>query len=188
VPLRPVGGRESGYAAHLAAVDRSTDLHGLIHEESAGPGPIGDWAAATGKPIWETAILTRTRNSIGSQPPVAVDANDIAALQLTSGSTRDPKAVIVTHGMIADQIDYLVDSHRRHTGHAPRALGSWVPAYHDAGLFFGILLPLALGCDHVLASPEFYMRRTRRWFQLMSEHHVEANFATNSSAVAACKP
>ena len=187
VPLGPNGGRNAGYVDHLKAVDQAVGLHSLIYDQSAPTEAISAWAKASAKPAWESHALTRSQASIQHTPPATVAADDIALLQLTSGSTSAPKAVIVTHGMIRTQIDYLIDSHRVHTGGRPQSLASWAPVHHDAGLFFGVLLPLALACDNLLASPEFYMRRTRGWFQLMEQHRVEVNFTTNSAAVTACR-
>ena len=187
VPLKPAGGGVYGYLGYLAAADRAVGLSGIVHDESAPLEPIGAWAASAAKGVWSSGALTRTSGSVSALASAALRGDEIALLQLTSGSMSQPRPVIVTHRMIQDQIAYLVAGHRAYAGKAPAMIGSWLPVHHDAGLFIGVLVPLALGCDNVLASPRHYVMSPRRWLELIASRGVEASFMTNSAAVAACR-
>jgi acyl-CoA synthetase (AMP-forming)/AMP-acid ligase II len=114
-------------------------------------------------------------------PPVSRAATDIAVLQLSSGSTGEPKAVIVTHGMIHAQLAGIHANHR----HGCRVDGvlstaSWLPLNHDMGLFIGVLYPMFVASRHLLAPPAYYMRNPARWFALMAAARVDFTFTTNS--------
>ncbi len=107
--------------------------------------------------------------------------DDLALIQFTSGSTGAPKGVMVTHGMIAAQLGQLAENYRRAgTGDAPRSVASWLPLYHDMGLFIGFLLPLFLGADAMVAPPSYYMRNPARWFRAMAAQGSDLTFSTNS--------
>ena len=51
------------------------------------------------------------------------------------------------------------------------------------GLFIGVLKPLHSGCNNILAPPEYYIRNPARWYKLLSEHHVDLTFTTNSALI-----
>jgi fatty-acyl-CoA synthase len=62
----------------------------------------------------------------------------------------------------------------------PTSIASWLPLYHDMGLFIGLLLPLYLGADVMVAPPAFYLRNPVRWFRAMADRGDDLTFATNS--------
>ena len=94
--------------------------------------------------------------------PVAVQADDIAFLQYTSGSTALPKGVQVTHGnLVANEV--LI---RRGFGidlNPDDVIVSWLPLYHDMGLIGGLLQPIFSGVPCVLMSPAYFLTRPLRW-------------------------
>ena len=95
-----------------------------------------------------------------------------AFLQYTSGSTSDPKGVIITHGNLAHQLEF----NRRELGCSldSRAV-IWVPPYHDFGLISGILSALAGNGEVTMMSPLTFIQRPALWFELM--HKVRATHA-----------
>ncbi|MEF7613130.1 AMP-binding protein [Aquincola sp. MAHUQ-54] len=100
---------------------------------------------------------------------LAAHAHHPALLQYTSGSTRRPRGVVVTHGNLAHnlaQIEALF-------GHGPGSRGLvWLPPYHDMGLVGGILQPLYSGFPVTLMSPQAFLQRPLRWLEAVS--HVRA--------------
>ena len=94
-------------------------------------------------------------------------ANDIAFLQYTSGSTAAPKGVMVSHGnLIANEIAIK----EGFSCTQEDIFVSWLPLYHDMGLIGGLLQPLFLGTKCVLMSPRFFLERPVRWLAAISRH------------------
>ncbi|MEA1652827.1 fatty acyl-AMP ligase [Nitrospirillum sp. BR 11164] len=99
--------------------------------------------------------------------PVAVQAGDPAFLQYTSGSTADPRGVVVTHGNLLANMEMI----RTAFGHdADTRMVSWLPLFHDMGLVGGLLQPLYVGGLAVLMSPLDFIQRPLRWLQAIARH------------------
>ncbi|OLF52336.1 non-ribosomal peptide synthetase [Pseudomonas chlororaphis] len=98
-----------------------------------------------------------------------LQADDIAFLQYTSGSTALPKGVQVSHGnLVANEL--LI---RRGFGidlNPDDVIVSWLPLYHDMGLIGGLLQPIFSGVPCVLMSPAYFLGRPLRWLEAISEY------------------
>lgn len=104
------------------------------------------------------------------------DADDIAYLQYTSGSTASPKGVIVQHAhIIANSRDFSVQFE---VGPESRTM-SWLPHYHDLGLVFGCFQPLFVGCAAFLMSPTTFAQRPLTWLEAISSHRITHTAAPN---------
>lgn len=104
--------------------------------------------------------------------PVRARGDDLAFLQYTSGSTSEPKGVMVTHGNLLANLEAI----RRAFG-LPRERDAdahagvfWLPAYHDMGLIGGVLTPLYVGGPTLLMSPASFLQRPLRWLDAISEY------------------
>lgn len=101
-----------------------------------------------------------------------VDANTIAMIQYTSGSTGVPKGCVLTHGNYLHNLEILRRTWDARVGErmysSPIAGVSWLPQYHDMGFVGGILGTLRVGITTVLMSPAAFMMRPIRWLQAMS--------------------
>ncbi len=94
-----------------------------------------------------------------------------ALLQYTSGSTRQPAAVVVTHSNVIANLDQVVaDYFEDNGGVLPPGLTmvSWLPFYHDMGLLLGILAPVLRGVPAVLTSPTAFLQKPARWMQMLA--------------------
>ncbi len=107
-----------------------------------------------------------------------------AYLQYTSGSTRRPAGVVVTHKNVIINVDQLLTDYYEAYGQGPPAdttVVSWLPFYHDMGLIVGLFIPLTIGCPAVLMSPVAFMQKPSRWIRALatSSHAFTAapNFA-----------
>lgn len=101
---------------------------------------------------------------------------DLAFLQYTSGSTSDPKGVMVTHAnLLANEAAI-----QAWTGTGPDTIGGgWLPHYHDLGLIGHILQPLYTGGTAVLMSPTAFLKRPYRWLKMIDEYRLSGSGGPN---------
>ena len=114
--------------------------------------------------------------------PEIPDGPDIAYLQYTSGSTRLPAGVMISHRNLVANFEQLMPDYMAGYGGVlpPGAkLVSWLPFYHDMGLMLGIAAPILDGCGADLLSPLGFLGRPARWVQAMSRHEKPFSAAPN---------
>lgn len=100
-----------------------------------------------------------------------VGPDDLAFLQYTSGTTADPKGVMITHGNLTANLKTLSDVGSKGLGIGEPDLNrgfSWLPPFHDMGLT-GMLFPVMQGTHLVTVSPMHFIRRPERWLREMSK-------------------
>ena len=101
---------------------------------------------------------------------------DIALLQYTSGSTGDPKGVVLTHGNLLANMRGIGEA--LHMG--PGDVGvSWLPLYHDMGLIGAWLTLLLYGVPLAVMSPLTFLTRPERWLWAFHKHHGTISAAPN---------
>ncbi len=102
--------------------------------------------------------------------------DDTAFIQFSSGSTSEPKGVVLTHRNLTTNIDAIA------TGIAARsddASLSWMPLTHDMGLIGFHLTPLFQGVDHWLMPTALFVRRPGLWMAKTAEHRVSVTCSPN---------
>ena len=105
-----------------------------------------------------------------------------AYLQYTSGSTRQPAGVVVTHKNVVVNLDQLLtDYYETYPEGAPAdtTIVSWLPFYHDMGLIVGVFIPMVLGRPAVLMSPVAFMMKPSRWMQQLGSNPSAFTAAPN---------
>jgi fatty-acyl-CoA synthase len=108
------------------------------------------------------------------RPPDDPDA--LALVQFTSGSTADPKGVMLPHRCIVENIDAIVEG----AGLGPDDRGvSWLPLYHDMGLIGLLMTPMLTGFDLVLAAPTDFLAAPADWLRWMSDFQGTVTCAPN---------
>jgi len=119
-------------------------------------------------------------------PPVFRSTNvsptKTAMLQYTSGSTRRPAGVVVTHKNIIVNVEQLMSDVFGDSGKVPPpdlTVVSWLPFYHDMGLHLGIFYPIARGLRAVVMSPMAFLQKPARWMQLLASHTRSFSGAPN---------
>ena len=107
-----------------------------------------------------------------SQPPRPA-LSETALLQYTSGSTRNPAAVAVTHKNILANIQQVAsDYFEESEGLPPQGLTlvSWLPFYHDMGLLLGVTGAAMFGVQSVLMSPMAFLQKPARYMQMLAKN------------------
>lgn len=136
-------------ARPAVALTTSAILDGLPAAALTGDLRAARWLATDGE-LEEPA----------SEWPNRVTGEDLAFLQYTSGSTTEPKGVMVTHGNLMHNLCAIQDSFCQSSD---KGYVSWLPPYHDMGLIGGILAPLCAGSPVTLMPPAAFVQRPRRW-------------------------
>lgn len=115
--------------------------------------------------------------------PHAALPSDLAFLQYTSGSTGDPKGVMISRDNLAwscadlcTRLAYDATSHQV----------SWLPAFHDFGLVWGLFSPLSGGVPVTFMLPTAFLQRPARWLEAVTRfaatHTAAPNFAFDLAA------
>ncbi|MEL7048695.1 MAG: fatty acyl-AMP ligase [Pseudomonadota bacterium] len=112
-----------------------------------------------------------------------IDPDKVAYLQYTSGSTSDPKGVMITYENVITNCRTIRDTLRLDE---KSTSVFWQPHHHDMGLICSQLLPIVLGNHTVLMSPNTFVRQPILWLQMMSKYKAEIgggpNFAFDMTA------
>ncbi|UCJ13788.1 MAG: aminotransferase class I/II-fold pyridoxal phosphate-dependent enzyme [Phormidium sp. PBR-2020] len=97
------------------------------------------------------------------------DLSTIAFLQYTSGSTGNPKGVVVDHANLLHNLNYIQTAFQLTS---ETVSVSWLPVFHDMGLIDGILEPIYTGFHGVLMSPETFVSKPIRWLKAISKYRA----------------
>ncbi|MGW0159327.1 fatty acyl-AMP ligase [Mycobacterium sp. NPDC003323] len=109
--------------------------------------------------------------------PVETGEDDLALMQLTSGSTGSPKAVQITHRNIHSNAEamfigaeYDVDKD---------VMVSWLPCFHDMGMVGFLTIPMYFGAELVKVTPMDFLRDTLLWARLIDKYKGTMTAAPN---------
>ncbi len=108
----------------------------------------------------------------------AISENTIAFLQYTSGSTGNPKGVMVSHGNLVSNSEsiYVAFEHSEDT-----VMVGWVPLFHDLGLIGNVLQPVFAGIPCTLIPPAAFLQRPMRWLEAIHEYRANTSGGPNFS-------
>ena len=116
---------------------------------------------------WDTFEISSTRFT-----PKEVSPEDEALIQFSSGSTGNPKGVVLTHKNILANLDQIATAIHRENSHENTVV-SWLPVHHDMGLIGGLLYNLYKSNPIHLMTPYDFAVNPARWLNLITE--VKAN-------------
>jgi 1-acyl-sn-glycerol-3-phosphate acyltransferase len=118
--------------------------------------------------------LAKTQARSWVNPPVR--AQDLAFLQYTSGSTGDPKGVMLTHANLLANLRVIGE---RIQARSTDVFVSWLPLYHDMGLIGAFLGTLYYAVPLVVMSPLSFLRRPASWLWAIHRHRATLSAAPN---------
>jgi acyl-CoA synthetase (AMP-forming)/AMP-acid ligase II len=180
VPYRPLTTASTQYETTLARIHENCRFSAIVFSDDTSPGIIASWNGhKDGITIMKNELPRNA--SAESMDHSALQENEVAIIQYSSGSTGQPKGVIVTHGMLFAQVQQQVFEYFRRWKLKLESMGSWLPMYHDLGLIMGAVAPLYIGTSNVVASPKFFMSNPARWFRILGQNRVQLSTTTNTS-------
>ncbi|HKN98144.1 MAG TPA: fatty acyl-AMP ligase [Pseudonocardiaceae bacterium] len=109
--------------------------------------------------------------------PVTSAEDATALLQLTSGSTAEPKAVRITHGNLFANITSMRQAARLDPEHD--VMLSWLPLFHDMGMVGFLTLPMTTGVELVKTTPVDFLTGPLLWPALISKYRATVTAAPN---------
>lgn len=113
----------------------------------------------------ETDLIETSSVSANDLPEINRDS--IAFLQYTSGSTKNPKGVMIRHDNMLNNLEYI--QHGAELS-AKDISVLWLPFFHDMGLVNGVLQPVYTGYLSIFMSPVSFLRNPVRWLQAISDY------------------
>ncbi|MFG2648283.1 fatty acyl-AMP ligase [Streptomyces sp. NPDC048436] len=142
----------------------------VVLTDSASLDEVTGWLES--EELTGVEVLATDQDGYGDperwQPPT-IEPDDLAFLQYTSGSTSEPKGVMVSHGNLLANQEVLVAALGTVEGDV---LGSWLPYFHDMGLIGFILHAQYTGCTLVQMAPISFLKRPHRWLQMITDHRI----------------
>lgn len=101
--------------------------------------------------------------------------DDVAVLQYTSGSTGNPRGVVLPHRVLLSNLNAVIEHYHFEGANSVQ----WVPPYHDMGLIGGIFVPIFRGVEAVVISPVDFVRNPLLWLQSIDHYNGTSNGSPN---------
>jgi fatty acid CoA ligase FadD28 len=166
---------------HIRSVLRDSSPSAIL-TTSAVIGGVATFAQPRdGRPA-PSILEVDTLDAVSSTKFDATGHCGTAYLQYTSGSTRQPAGVQISHRNLQANFEQVMANYFDDNGNvAPpgTTVVSWVPLSHNMGLFIGVCAPILAGLHTVLMSPVSFLQRPARWVQLLASHSQSFSPAPN---------
>jgi fatty-acyl-CoA synthase len=122
-------------------------------------------------------VITELFDAEPLAEPVPTFEDGLALLQLTSGSTADPKAVQITYGNLYSNIKAMAD--RAEFKYDEEVMVSWLPTFHDMGMVGFLTVPMTFGVELVKITPVDFLSKPLVWPELISRYGGTVTAAPN---------
>jgi fatty-acyl-CoA synthase len=176
VPIYPPArlDRLEEYAQRQAGLLRNAEARMLITSRQVER--VAGALAARVRSLDGVTVVERLAMPGAEAPAIRLVPEDPALVQYTSGSTGEPKGVLLSHANILANIRAIA----RGIAIGPDDVGvSWLPLYHDMGLIGSWLAALSFGIPIVIISPLAFLSRPARWLWALHAHRGTLSAAPN---------
>ncbi|MGO9104027.1 MAG: fatty acyl-AMP ligase [Mycobacterium sp.] len=109
--------------------------------------------------------------------PIETGEDDLALMQLTSGSTGSPKAVQITHRNVYSNAEAMFIGAQYDV--EKDVMVSWLPCFHDMGMVGFLTIPMYFGAELVKVTPMDFLRDTLLWAKLIDKYQGTMTAAPN---------
>ena len=109
--------------------------------------------------------------------PIETNEDDVALMQLTSGSTGSPKAVVITHRNVYSNAEAMFIGAEYDVDRD--VMVSWLPCFHDMGMIGFLTVPMYFGAELVKVTPMDFLRDTLLWAKLIDKYKGTMTAAPN---------
>ncbi|MGP4045812.1 fatty acyl-AMP ligase [Streptomyces sp. 2A115] len=181
VPL--FGPQLPGHEGRLAAVLADCEPACLLTDSTTTPA-VRDFVRDRGLPdvpVVPVDQLPIQHTGFGfgdpDEPDPAPEPDEIAYLQYTSGSTRSPAGVMISHANVVANARQAIDAFVADP-EAATTVG-WLPLFHDMGLVLSIAAPVVGGFPSVLMDPVAFLQDPSRWLRLLGSYEGTISAAPN---------
>ncbi len=142
---------------------------------------LDGWLALTpqlGSVSWlnATRLLATNAPSVPASPASPAVGSSLAMLQYTSGSTGEPRGVMLSHANLLHNSTVV---HRVTAHEEGDSAVFWLPPFHDMGLIGGILQPIYASVPTTLMAPATFLQQPFRWLQAISKYRATTSGAPN---------
>ena len=167
----PFGGRQ-GYIEHVRRMLQSASARAAL-----GPDALADWMkeAAEGLKLQVAGSYAELAAEPAPGELPGADPDGLSYLQFSSGSTRFPLGVAVTHRALMANL-FAINNHGLKVGPNDRAV-SWLPLYHDMGLIGFFLAPMSGQASLDLLPTAAFVRRPLLWLDLISRNRGTISYS-----------
>jgi fatty-acyl-CoA synthase len=156
------------------------DTTNVIDMIEANAVVISDPFLAAAPVLQERGVKVLTvEELLAAEPvdPVETGEDDVALMQLTSGSTGSPKAVIITHRNIHSNAEAMFIGAESDV--ATDVMVSWLPCFHDMGMVGFLTIPMYFGTELIKVTPMDFLRDTLLWAKLIDKYKGTMTAAPN---------
>ncbi|MFE0188051.1 fatty acyl-AMP ligase [Streptomyces sp. NPDC058989] len=174
VPLFPPD--SPGRVDHLSAVLKDSEPACLITDRTSADA-VRDYAHRAGFPASEVLQVDSLAPSQGPASLIELKPDDIAYLQYTSGSTRSPAGVMISHRNAVTNARQAIEAYGLEQS-STNSVG-WMPLFHDMGLMLSITAPVVGGFPSVMMDPVAVMQKPVRWLRILSQFPGAVSAAPN---------
>ncbi|WP_326598996.1 fatty acyl-AMP ligase [Streptomyces sp. NBC_01803] len=165
-----------GHQGRLAAVLDDCEPACVLSDAATAP-LVRAFAQEHGNPAVPVVLVDELPDAASEEIVVSPDADDIAYLQYTSGSTRTPAGVMISHGNVAANALQTISAF---DGHPDRSTTvGWLPLFHDMGLVLSVAAPIVCGVPSVLMDPVSFLEEPVRWLRLLGSYRGTISAAPN---------